>query len=367
MSAEEPAAKKARLESGEEKNSEDVVCTLGDKEHTEETKKDFMEVMMAANPPLTEEERLVLKNPVPQPLESPDIAGVAKYIRDGKAKNIIVMTGAGISVSAGIPDFRTPGTGLYYNLQKYNFDDPQDVFRISYFRRDPKPFYEIAKVLYPDQFHPTKAHYLVKLLAKHGLLLRQFTQNIDTLEFIADIPQDKVVYSHGSFSKSHCVNCHAEYSYEYVREKVFANEIVKCDCGGYIKPDIVFFGESLPKEFFERRNQDFPKCDLLIIMGTSLAVQPFAGLISRVPESVPRLLINLEAVATKPAPPPDDADEHELYRYRTSSRFAFNDPNNRRDVLFQGTCDSGCQELADALGWGKELQEMFDAPVHYEK
>jgi len=296
------------------------------------------------------------------PLTSTDIKGVAKYILDGHAKNIIVMTGAGISVNAGIPDFRSPGTGLYYNLQKYHLKDPQDVFSIDYFRKDPKPFYCVAKGIYPGQFHPTKAHYFIKLLAQHGLLLRNFTQNIDTLELIAQIPQDKVIYSHGSFAKSHCVGCHKEYTYEYVRDKIFANEVVHCECGACIKPDIVFFGENLPEEFFVHRKEDFPKCDLLIVMGTSLVVHPFADLISYVGKDVPRLLINKEVVRCKPAP----SGSGKKSKSFDSSDFEFNDPKNHRDALYQGDIDDGIQELVDALGWGKDLKEMYEAPVDFD-
>jgi len=312
---------------------------------------------------LTDEEHAVLSAPVAKPLVSADIDGVAKYILDGHAKNIIVMTGAGISVSAGIPDFRSPGTGLYYNLQKYNLDDPQDVFSINYFRKNPKPFYCVAKGIYPGQFHPTKAHYFIRMLAEHGLLLRNFTQNIDTLEMIAGIPQDKVIYSHGSFSKSHCSECGKEYSYEDVREKVFADEVAYCECGGCIKPDITFFGEALPAEFFVQREIDFPKCDLLIVMGTSLVVHPFAGLITLVPENVPRLLINLEPVGCKAAPPGENASGYDLLAYRKDNRFAFNDPSNLRDAYYKGTIDDGVEELAKALGWEKELQALFDTPI----
>jgi len=313
--------------------------------------------------PLTEEERLILSIPVPRPLFTPDIVGIARYIREGHAKNIIVMCGAGISVSAGIPDFRTPGTGLYYNVQKYNLPDPQDVFALRQFRKDPRPFYEVAKSIYPDKYHPTKTHYFIRLLHEHGLLLRDFTQNIDTLEHVAGIPEEKTVFSHGSFSRSHCVGCHKEYSYEYVRDKIFADEMVLCECGSYIKPDITFFGEPLPENFFVKRREDFPQCDLLIVMGTSLKVQPFAGLISLVRESVPRLLINREVVATKPAPPAATAPEQERFRYRVSRRFAFNDPTNRRDALYHGSCDDGCEALAYLLGWDKELQALYDAPI----
>ena len=85
-------------------------------------------------------------------LSSFDIAGVAEYIKSGKCKRIVIMAGAGISVSAGIPDFRTPGTGLYDNLQKYNLPHPTAVFELDYFRENPKPFYLLAKELYPGNF-----------------------------------------------------------------------------------------------------------------------------------------------------------------------------------------------------------------------
>jgi len=312
---------------------------------------------------LTQEQWDFLQTPVPKPLETTDLAGVAKYIKEGHAKNVIVMCGAGISVSAGIPDFRTPGTGLYYNLQKYHLQDPQDVFDLDFFQHNPKPFYEVAKGIYPDKYHPTKTHYFIRLLAKHGLLLRDFTQNIDTLELVAGIPRDKIVFSHGSFAKSHCVGCKKEHSYEFVRDKVFADQEAICpECGSYVKPDIVFFGERLPDDFFKKREEDFPKCDLLIVMGTSLFVQPFASLIHDVAPEVPRLLINREVVGDKAALP-EDASYYSRYCYRQNTAFAFDDPENRRDALYKGSCDDAVQELADALGWGLELQEMFDAPL----
>jgi len=99
----------------------------------------------------------------------------------------------------GIPDFRTPGTGLYDNLQKYNLKNATDVFDIEYFRKNPKPFNMLAKELFPGQYHPSTTHYFIRYYMKKGLLLRCFTQNIDGLESLAGIPDKKIVQAHGGF------------------------------------------------------------------------------------------------------------------------------------------------------------------------
>lgn len=113
--------------------------------------------------------------------------------------------------AAGIPDFRSPGSGLYHNLEKYNLPDPQAIFEIDFFRRNPQPFFTLAKELYPGTFKPTPCHYFIKLLQMKGLLLRHYTQNIDTLERVAGLPGDSIVEAHGTFHTSHCLDCHKEY------------------------------------------------------------------------------------------------------------------------------------------------------------
>ncbi|KPJ18039.1 NAD-dependent deacetylase sirtuin-2 [Papilio machaon] len=233
--------------------------------------------------------------PTEQVLEEVSVDGIVKWIKSEKCKNIITLSGAGISTSAGIPDFRSPETGLYHNLQKYNLPEPQAIFDISFFRDNPKPFFTLAKELYPGSFKPTISHYFIRLLHEKGLLLRHYTQNIDTLERVAGLPEEKIVEAHGTFYTSHCLNCRKEYSLEYVKEIIFADQIPICtECPGIIKPDIVFFGESLPDRFQNCLREDFQHCDMLIIMGSSLEVQPFASLIDMVPEWCPRLLINRE-------------------------------------------------------------------------
>uniref|UniRef100_A0A8C1BKC5 NAD-dependent protein deacetylase n=1 Tax=Cyprinus carpio carpio TaxID=630221 RepID=A0A8C1BKC5_CYPCA len=238
-------------------------------------------------------------------LDELTLDGVARYILSGKCKNIICMVGAGISTSAGIPDFRSPGTGLYANLQKYNLPYPEAIFQIDYFKKHPEPFFALARELYPGQFKPTVCHYFMRMLKDKGLLTRCYSQNIDTLERVAGLEGEDLIEAHGTFHTSHCVSflCRKEYSMDWMQTKIFSEDIPKCDsCGSLVKPDIVFFGENLPARFFTSMKMDFPRCDLLIIMGTSLQVQPFASLVSR-------------------------------------------------DVAHLSTCDDGCMALAELLGW----------------
>ena len=219
-------------------------------------------------------------------LPSFDADGVAQGLREGRFQNVVVMCGAGISVAAGIPDFRTPGTGLYDNLQKYDLPNPQAIFEINYFKERPSAFYHLARELFPGTFAPTPTHYFIKLLHEKGLLLRCFTQNIDSLETLAGLPEDKMVAAHGNFDSAHCVETGKEVPTAEVKEAIMAGEegwqAMRERHGGLVKPDIVFFGEALPPRFSEMLRQDMPKCDLLIVMGTSLAVQPFASLVGAV-------------------------------------------------------------------------------------
>uniref|UniRef100_A0A8C8DS21 NAD-dependent protein deacetylase n=1 Tax=Oryzias sinensis TaxID=183150 RepID=A0A8C8DS21_9TELE len=287
-------------------------------------------------------------------LDALTLEGVAQYIKSGKCKNIICMVGAGISTSAGIPDFRSPETGLYANLQKYNLPYPEAIFQIDYFKKHPEPFFALAKELYPGQFKPTICHYFIKLLKKKGLLRRCYTQNIDTLERVAGLEKEDLIEAHGTFYSSHCVSfcCRKEYSLDWMKEKIFSDAIPKCEkCNSLVKPDIVFFGENLPARFFTSVKMDFPRCDLLIVMGTSLQVQPFAGLVGRVSKSCPRLLINMEKAGEVSADPM-------LGMLGFGGGMDFDSDKAYRDVAHISSCDDGCLALADLLGWKAELEAL---------
>ncbi|KAK1922304.1 DHS-like NAD/FAD-binding domain-containing protein [Papiliotrema laurentii] len=283
---------------------------------------------------------------------------VAELIQSGKAKNIVVLTGAGISTSAGIPDFRSPETGLYANLQALNLPFPEAVFELNYFRQNPKPFWTLAKELYPGKHFPTPTHYFLKLLDDHGVLSRVFTQNIDTLEHLTDLAPERIIEAHGSFASAHCLECGHETSTEYVLASgVRKGEVVYCprgDCGGLVKPDIVFFGEGLPDKFFDNLN-DLSRCDLLIVIGTSLQVQPFSLLPHRVPDRVPRVLINREAVGPFEAL---DSDAKGMNAY--FARITGRDGGRPGDLFWKGDADDGVRELCEALGWGEKLERAIE-------
>jgi NAD-dependent histone deacetylase SIR2 len=271
----------------------------------------------------------------PRTLSARSLEAVAEYIKDGRPKRIVVMTGAGISTPAGIPDFRSPDTGLYANLARLDLPYAEAVFDISYFRQNPDPFYVLAKELYPGKFYPTIAHSFIALLDEKWMLQMLFTQNIDCLERRAGVPGVKIVEAHGSFATQRCIDCKTEYPDDLMKKAVEQGEVPHCivpQCNGLVKPDIVFFGEALPEAFF--KNRHIPAmADLVIVMGTSLSVQPFASLPSFASEGVPRILINKEIVGDFGSRPDD--------------------------VVVLGDCDEGVRKLADALGWRDELESMW--------
>ncbi|XP_038077756.1 NAD-dependent protein deacetylase sirtuin-2-like [Patiria miniata] len=288
-----------------------------------------------------------------QVLDEISLEGVARYIQSGNCKNVIFMTGAGISTSAGLPDFRTKTTGLYDQLEEYELPNPQRMFEIRYFMERPEPFFKLVKSLYPGDYKPTPCHYFIRLMSEKNVVLRNYTQNIDTLDKIAGMKDELIVEAHGGFSTAHCIGkeCYTEYGQKWVRDEIFADRIPKCNnCGAIIKPDCAFFGEDMPKGFDKLVEEDFPKCDLLIVSGTSLMVQPFAAMINKVPATTPRLLINYE-LSGKIDP---------LMKFMgTSVGFNFDYADNYRDVFYLGSCDDGFYKLAELLGWKDELVQLI--------
>ncbi|KAM6997144.1 NAD-dependent protein deacetylase sirtuin-1 isoform 2-T2 [Tautogolabrus adspersus] len=215
-----------------------------------------------------------------------------------ESKRILVLTGAGVSVSCGIPDFRSRD-GIYARLaiDFPDLPDPQAMFDIEYFRQDPRPFFKFAKEIYPGQFQPSPCHRFISMLDKQGKLLRNYTQNIDTLEQVAGV--QRIIQCHGSFATASCLVCKHQVDCEAIREDIFNQVVPHCQqCQdiplAIMKPDIVFFGENLPEMFHRAMKQDKDEVDLLIVIGSSLKVRPVALIPNSIPHEVPQVLINRE-------------------------------------------------------------------------
>jgi NAD-dependent deacetylase len=190
------------------------------------------------------------------------------------ARRVVALTGAGISVPSGIPDFRSPGTGLWANV------DPMEVAHIDAWRRDPEQFWRF----YGHRFHvlegkkPNAAHAALAELERRGRLQAVVTQNIDTLHRKAGTRE--LVEVHGSIETSSCLADGARYPLADVKRRLEADPagIPRCDCGRPLKPDVVLFGEWLPEAAIDRAFALAGDADVLLCVGSSLEVHPVAQL-----------------------------------------------------------------------------------------
>jgi NAD-dependent deacetylase len=196
---------------------------------------------------------------------------LAGLIRE--ADSVVALTGAGISVPSGIPDFRTPGKGLWEKV------DPMEVAHIDAFHRDTQRFWRF----YRPRFHqlddklPNAAHEALAELEQRGLLDGVITQNVDRLHRKAG--SERVVEVHGSIATSSCTSCNASYPLERVGELFDSDGIATCACCmGKVKPDVVLFGELLPEAPMAEAQDLCASADLLLCVGSSLEVYPVAGL-----------------------------------------------------------------------------------------
>lgn len=275
-----------------------------------------------------------------------DFNDVVRLLKE--CQRILVITGAGISTSLGIPDFRSEG-GIYSRLQKYNLTDPQEMFDIHLFRHDPSIFYDFARELLPEDRGYSATHAFIRLLQDKGKLLTQYTQNIDNIESTAGIQEDRLIQCHGSFRTASCLTCGRQVPGDSIFPEIKAGNIPRCKiCSttkksrkddsdeddnsdlGVIKPDITFFGEQLKSSFKERIQIDRSRCDLVICIGTSLRVAPVAEIPNLIPASVPQININRDA-------------SHKDLTF---------------DVELLGDNDQISTQLASACSWSAEFQSL---------
>jgi len=183
--------------------------------------------------------------------------------------NAVALTGAGISTESGIPDYRSPGTGLWGKMD-------QSVVSLDGFLRDPTRYYSYALELYPVRrsAKPNRAHYLLSEFEKKELLKGIITQNVDGLH--QDAGSGNVHELHGSLRQAVCLDCSLLYPMDSVMKRVISGEnppLCK-ECSGVLKPNAVFFGEMLPNVPWERSLELTRKTDLFLVLGSSLQVSP---------------------------------------------------------------------------------------------
>lgn len=225
---------------------------------------------------------------------------LAELIRE--SSSTVALTGAGISVPSGIPDFRSPGTGLWTKV------DPMKVAHIDAFHRDTAAFWEYYRPRFEalGDKRPNPAHEALAELERRGLLDAVVTQNIDRLHRAAG--SERVIEVHGSIATSSCTTCGASYALERVGELFDEDGIATCGgCMGKVKPDVVLFGEYLPEAAMTEAQELCAGADLLLCVGTSLEVYPVAGL----PELTLRAGGRV-AIVTKSSTPYDDRAEVRL-------------------------------------------------------
>ena len=195
---------------------------------------------------------------------------LARLVR--RAGSVVALTGAGISVPSGIPDFRSPGTGLWENV------DPMEVAHIDAWRADPERFW----TFYGDRFQtlgdkqPNRAHRALAELERRELLHGVITQNIDMLHRKAGTRE--LVEVHGSIARCVCLSCGKRPDLEIVLQRLGEATVPRCDCGRPLKPDVVLFGEFLDEDRLARAAALAEGADLLLCVGSSLEVHPVAQL-----------------------------------------------------------------------------------------
>lgn len=193
-----------------------------------------------------------------------------------QSHHTVAFTGAGISTLSGIRDFRGKN-GVY--LEPWHGRQVEEILSLSCFREDPSLFYRWAEefIYRLDEFRPAAVHRVLAKLEAAGLLTSIYTQNIDLLHQKAG--SHRVYELHGSPAHHHCLRCRREFAYDLIAPRVLAGETPHCDaCGGIIKPDIVFYEENLDEALLNQAFEEFYCADLVLVLGSSLTVQPAASL-----------------------------------------------------------------------------------------
>lgn len=207
-----------------------------------------------------------------------------------RSRHMIAFTGAGHSTASGIPDFRSPGSGLWER------DDPMLVASIWAFRLRPQSFFDWIRPLIPVllEAHPNPAHRALAQLEALGYLKAVITQNIDGLQQQAG--SQRVLEIHGHIRTATCARCYKEVPIDPIIESFLrGGRTPRCECGGVLKPNVILFGEQLPVRVYNAALEEARRCDLILVAGSSLMVAPAADLpVLAVEAGARSIVVNLQ-------------------------------------------------------------------------
>jgi len=217
-----------------------------------------------------------------------EIEQAAELVRH--AHHMVALTGAGHSTASGIPDFRSPESGLWETA------NPMLVASIWSFRLNPKTFYQwvrpLATLMLTAQ--PNPAHLALVELERRGILKAVITQNIDGLHQKAG--SHRVLEVHGHMRTSTCIRCYTEKAIDgSLVQSLLDGKVPHCECGGVLKPNVILFGEQLPIRVYNEALMEVRHCDLILVAGSSLEVTPAADLpVIAVESGAKAILVNLQ-------------------------------------------------------------------------
>lgn len=217
-----------------------------------------------------------------------EIERAAEMIRG--SQYMVALTGAGHSTPSGIPDFRSPESGVWER------DNPMLVASIWSFRLNPKTFYSWVRPLVKTMIEarPNPAHVALAELEQRGILKAVITQNIDTLHQRAG--SHRVLELHGHMRTATCIRCYQEVPADALLQQIILDgKVPHCECGGVLKPNVILFGEQLPIREYNQAVAEVKKCDLILVAGSSLEVLPAADLpFVAVRHGAKGIIVNLE-------------------------------------------------------------------------
>ncbi len=198
------------------------------------------------------------------------ILRIAEQVAKG-GKNVF-FTGAGISTESGIPDYRSKG-GIWDKFRPVYYDEfmSSREARIEYWRQKSELYHDLERA------GPNPAHLAIVRLHEMGMLESVITQNIDGLHQESGLPGEKVIELHGNTRRVRCMSCDRTSSIHAAQKRIEAGDPApECDCGGYLKPDTISFGQAMPEDEVERATNLSRTCDCFIVVGSTLVVQPAA-------------------------------------------------------------------------------------------